>query len=114
MATILKKSSFTDEGNGRFTRKGHIEPLTDNDVLKKIDENEPVNYISTNEEAFTVESDPADKTKFVLVWVAAGSGKVQASADADLDPDETTQISGESEEFKLEEEEATHLNVVLD
>lgn len=112
---VIKKSEFTDEGNGRFTKRGHIDPLTDSDLQAAIDEqDQPPAYVATNESAFTVEADPEDSKKWIMVWVAAGTGRVQAKVDVDLDAGETKELSGESEDFKLEEDEATKLNVVLD
>ena len=111
---ILKRKDFAKDADGVLTKRGHLEPLDDNQIQQKIDASDtPPSYVSSNESVLTVAPDPADATKFILTWVGAGTAQIQASADADLDPRETTTITGVLD-LKLEEDEATTLKVVLD
>jgi hypothetical protein len=108
----IKKNKFVDDGTGRLVIYAHIEPKTADQQLSKV-EDATQKYASSNEAVATVEADPADASKFLIVWVGAGTTQITATADADLDTGEIKEISGASD-LKLEEDEADTLDIVID
>lgn len=110
--TILKRSQFTDDGNGNLIINGHIEPVTAGGTASKVEAGS-ITYASSNEGVLTVEADSEDANKFKIIWKGAGNAQVQVTGDADLDEGETRTVSGVLD-LKLEEEEAEAINVLLD
>jgi len=110
--TIVKRSQFTDDGNGNLIVRGHIEPVTAGGTASKIQADSEA-YTSSNEEVATVAEDTADGSKFIVTWKGSGNTQIQVKGDADLDADETKEISGVLD-LKLEEDEADAINVILD
>lgn len=114
MSTVVKKSQFKDDGTGRLVIRGHITPETDDNQVESV-EGGSESYTGNNDNAATIEKDPADPTKFIIVWVAAGDVQFSATADANLKSgdDNVTPISG-TLDLTLEEDQATKLEMALD
>lgn len=109
---ILKKSAFTDEGNGRFTKKFKAVPKDSNLNVQDL-ESGTVSHASSDENVATVEENEDDQLKFKLVWGNPGVVTVTSTGDADLDPGEDNFINGQ-EEFKLENDEAETVTIEED
>lgn len=114
MSTVVRKSQFHDDGAGGLVLHGHLEPVVSlpsgEELASKVDEDSEA-YVSSNEAVATVNSD-ADKLKFTIKWVGAGTVQIQGTADADLG-DGVVTIGG-TLDLELQEDQATKLNLVLD
>lgn len=109
---ILKKSAFTDNGDGTFTKTGSISPKTTGGAASKLDTGDvDVQYSSSNEAVATIEGQPDNK--FKINWVGPGSVQVQVTGDADLDQGEVRAVGGFLD-LKLEEDEADSIDMILD
>lgn len=109
--TIYKKSQFTKQDDGSFTKDFHIVGKDDNGIEEKV-QDDTQGYNSSNEAVATVAPIADKQNHFRVTWVGAGVAQLQATADADL-TDGVSQVSG-TLDITLEEDQATSLEIVED
>lgn len=110
--TILKKSQFTDDGNGSFYKKFKAVPKDASLKVAKLEDG-TVNHTSSDENVATTEENESDQLRFKLWWVNPGTVTVTTTGDSDLDPGEEKFVNGQAE-FKLENDEAETVTIEED